>query len=202
MQGFHENCSYRQIKELDWKCKQELLPCEFQNLKFLNRRCLIQSPPQIIIQTNASMAGRGPVYQEKKTREMWPAEEQSWHINILKLLAVKVGLLTFTKQREMMLIHFQKDNTTALRYLLKIQGTKNKKFIDLNKKIWTYLFFSGDHHYSRISSQCNEYSGWLPVRAGERPLITEIKLKYERCSQDLPNIWKKGDRAICISSGT
>lgn len=73
-----------------------------------------------------------------------------------KVVSSELALLTFSKQREMILIHFQIDNTTTLRYLLKIQGTKNKKFIDLNKKIWTYLFFSGDHHYSRISSQCNE----------------------------------------------
>ena len=35
--------------------------------------------------------------------------------------------------------------------------------------------FSGDHHYIRISFQCNEYSDQYPVKAGERPLRMEIE---------------------------
>ena len=96
-------------------------------------------------------------------------------------------------------IHFQIDNTTALRYLLKAGGQKTKAHIFKQRDMGLSVF-SGHHHYSKISSQCDEYSGRIPAKAGKRPL--RIEIEFPSFSQDLTNIWKTRDRPICISSLT
>ena len=57
------------------------------------------------------------VYQQG---EMWPAQEMKYHINSLELLALKLAILTFTKYREVKVVHLQVDNTVALTYVMKI----------------------------------------------------------------------------------
>ena len=62
---------------------------------------------------------------------------------MLELLAVKLALLSFTKNRKVRAIHFQIDNTTALRYLTKMGGVKSLEMIKLSKEIWDYLLSRG-----------------------------------------------------------
>ena len=92
-----ERCCYQQIT-LNQKSKQELT-WWIQNLSLCNGRCLVQPPPQMIIQTNASKTGWGVACQREKTRGVWSEQEQKLHINILELLAVKLALLSFTKNK-------------------------------------------------------------------------------------------------------
>ena len=65
------------------------------------------------------------------------------HINILKLKAVKLALMSLHKQMKMKAVHFQIDNATALMYLLKVRGTENKRLLDLDKDIWDYILRNG-----------------------------------------------------------
>ena len=99
--------------------------------------------PQIVIQMDASKTGWGPSCQGLTTRGVWSKQERSFHINVLELLAVKLALLSFTKNRKVTAIHFQIDNTTALRYLTKMGGVKPLEMIKLNKEIWDYLLSRG-----------------------------------------------------------
>ena len=79
----------------------------------------------------------------KRTGGMWNAEEQGIHINILELMAVRLALLTFNKEKQLSSIHFQIDNKTALKYLLKMGGTKSAQMVDISKEIWEYLLSNG-----------------------------------------------------------
>ena len=54
---------------------------------------------------------------------------------MLQLLAVKLALLSFTKNREVRAIYFQIDNTTALSYLSKMGVVKSLEMIKLSKEI-------------------------------------------------------------------
>ena len=90
------------------------------------------------IQTDASLAGWGAHCQGMKTGA-WTQEETFFHINVLELKAVYLGLLTFTTNRKPSHIHFQIDNTCAIAYLLKMGGTQNRCMTDIAKKIWEYL---------------------------------------------------------------
>ena len=59
------------------------------------------------------------------------------------MLAEKLALSTFTKEREMKLIYIQIDNTAALRDLLKMGETQNQKLKYLSEEIWVCLFSWG-----------------------------------------------------------
>ena len=97
----------------------------------------------MVLQTDASKTGWGASCQGLTTRGVWSKQERSLHINVLELLVVKLALLSFTKKREVRPIHFQIDNTTALRYLKKMGGVKSLEMIKLSKEIWNYLLSRG-----------------------------------------------------------
>ena len=110
-----------------------------KNLKIYNGRYLIRSHSQVLIQTDAFRKGWGAVCQGILTGGQWSKEEQLLHINLLELKAVKLALLSFSKQKSLKAVHIQIDNTTALLYLKKKGGTGNQMLLKLRKEIWQYL---------------------------------------------------------------
>ena len=70
-----------------------------------------------------------------ETEEKWSTEERKLQINILELLAVKIDILTFVKEKITNPVHIQSGNTTAFSYLLELGGTTDKIFIELSKDI-------------------------------------------------------------------
>ena len=62
---------------------------------------------------------------------------------------VKLASLANHKHFQMKTIHFQKDNTTALSYLVKMGGPKNKYLLELAKEVWKYLL----HHRITITAE-------------------------------------------------
>ena len=103
----------------------------------------MQPQPQVVMQTDASKTGLGATCKVIRTVGAWSQVEQKFHINVLELLAIKLALITFTKNLSLKSIHFQIDNTTALSYLLKMGGTKNHVLIQLSRKIWAILLTKG-----------------------------------------------------------
>ena len=95
------------------------------------------------IQMDASKTGWGASCQGLTTRGVWSKPETSLHVNMLELLAVKSAPLSFTKNRKVTAIHFQIENTTALKYLTKMGGVKSLEMIKLSKDIWDYLLSHG-----------------------------------------------------------
>ena len=83
--------------------------------------------------TDTSLEGWVANCTGMETEEKWSVEKKKLQINILELLAVKKGILAFTKIRRTNTIYIQIDNTTTLSYLLKMGVTTDKKLIDLNK---------------------------------------------------------------------
>ena len=110
-----------------------------KNVKIYNGRYLIRSHSQVLIQTDAFRKGWGAVCQGILTGGQWSKEEQLLHINLLELKAVKLALLSFSKQESLKAVHIQVDNTTALLYLKKKGGIGNQMLLKLRKEIWQYL---------------------------------------------------------------
>ena len=67
IQALSQKYSYQQLVTLDLKAKKELM-WWIQNLNLCNGRCLIQPPPQLVIQTDASKTGWGANCQGLTTR--------------------------------------------------------------------------------------------------------------------------------------
>ena len=69
------------------------------------------------------------------TRRKWSIKGQGYHINVLKLMAVKFTILTFTKNFSNLAIHIQMDNKVALTYMLEMEGTHSPEFLKISKSI-------------------------------------------------------------------
>ena len=67
------------------------------------------------------------------TRGMWSAQEMKNHINVLKLLAIKLAIQTLLKILKHKAIHLQMDNMVGL----------NLKLVQLAKNIWDHLLQCG-----------------------------------------------------------
>ena len=57
----------------------------------------------------------------------------------VKLIAVKLAILTFTRGKSVTTIHLQIDNMIALSYLAKMGGTCSQELLQIAKEIWDYL---------------------------------------------------------------
>ena len=77
-------------------------------------------PPDILMTTDASTQGLGASFQGVSTGAPWSKKKQEDHVNVLESKAVKLGLLIFTKFKEVQKVHLQMDNQVALTYLLKM----------------------------------------------------------------------------------
>ena len=69
------------------------------------------------------------------TEGEWNLQEQQLDINVLEMKAITLALLAYHKQFQMKAIYFLIDTTTALSYLVKIEGEggENKYLIELAK---------------------------------------------------------------------
>ena len=65
----------------------------------------------------------------------WSMEEHLLHINVLELKAIKLALLIFSEQKSLKAVHFQIDNTIALLYLVKMEGTGNQMLLKISQEI-------------------------------------------------------------------
>ena len=93
------------------------------------------SPPDLTLTTDASSLGWGAVFEGQKTGGRWCKEEADYHINVLELKAVELGLKSLCKDESNCGIKILSDNTTAVAYLKHQGGTKSKECNDVTKKI-------------------------------------------------------------------
>ena len=70
-----------------------------ENLLLENGKPLKIGMPQLIIKTDASKKRWGAVCQGTTTRGTWSYQERTKHINVLELTAVKLAILTFTREK-------------------------------------------------------------------------------------------------------
>ena len=125
---------------------REKLFWRMENLKLCNERKIQQGKPHMIIQTDASTKD----LQESFDKEEWSKEEKHFHINVLKLLALKSATLSFTKNLSDLTIHVQVDNKDALAYFLKMGATRNLQLLKISLSVWNYLL----SHSIKVTEEC------------------------------------------------
>ncbi|XP_063411285.1 uncharacterized protein LOC134694218 [Mytilus trossulus] len=117
---------------LNEMCKQDI-NWWIDNIEICKKYVCIGNP-EIIIRSDASLTGWGGVYESQSTGGRWSAEENSYHINQLELLAVYLTLKSFCSNASCVHIHAQIDNTTAVTYINKMGGMK-ENLNDLTREI-------------------------------------------------------------------
>jgi len=101
---------------------------------------------QIVLQADALKKGWGAFCQSNRTEGQWSL---SFHINILKLLAIKYAIMSIVKLRKVHSFHNQVDNTTALLYLMKM----GSHFIQNDKYIQRNMVFSDERNKNEITAK-------------------------------------------------
>ena len=115
-----------------------------QNHDLNNERSVISYPPQLLVDSDASLEGWGAFCQGHKTGGQCKLSEKKDHINILELRAAKFAILTFTRlYPTAKTIHIKMDKNVVFSYLVKLGGTRNQLLVQISKKIWEYLLDKG-----------------------------------------------------------
>ena len=89
MSSLSEKLSYLEKIVLNENSKIEL-KWWVQNLELCNGPALIQPPAEVLMQTDASTKGWGATCNGASTGGMWSAHEIKNHINVSKLLTIKL----------------------------------------------------------------------------------------------------------------
>jgi hypothetical protein len=76
----------------------------------------------ICITTDASKTGWGAHTDMTSTHGFWTIAQKAFHINVLELIAVRMGLGTFLKDKTNLHVLVKTDNTVAMAYLNKLGG--------------------------------------------------------------------------------
>ena len=97
-----------------------------------------RDPPQIFVQSDASLIGWGAVCDNVTTGGRWTAEESQLHINVLELQAAFFALQSLCSKESNTHIQLQLDNTTAVSYINAISGNKSPQCNKVSHQIWVW----------------------------------------------------------------
>ena len=119
---------YESSLTLSLDSKEELIWWDTRMSKW-NGKSILTIEPEMVVESDASNQGWGASCQGTSTGGPWSAQERTWHINCLELLAATLALKTFAKDKRGISVLLKIDNTTAVAYNYKqswgnsIQGT-------------------------------------------------------------------------------
>ena len=109
-----------------------------QHLSQWNGRSLIRHQEQMVICSDASLAGWGAVCGKTHTGGPWSPSEQELHINCLELKAATLALQSLVKDRMGISVLLQLDSQTAVLYINHLGGTVSPQLTDLAKNLWLW----------------------------------------------------------------
>ncbi|MEL7079751.1 MAG: hypothetical protein AAGM46_28415, partial [Cyanobacteria bacterium J06582_2] len=83
------------------------------------------NPPRLSLFSDASVQGWGATLGSEQVSGVWSPTEQSLHINVLELRAVRLALLHWQESVKGRAVEVFADNTTALAYIRKQGGARS-----------------------------------------------------------------------------
>ena len=116
------------IDELKWWINA--LPTALRNID--------HGTPELTLNTDASQIGWGATTGQNQTQGLWAQQETEYHINILEILAVKLGLVSLLNTVSNQHIRIMSDNTTTVTYINNMGGCKSKECNEVAKEIWLW----------------------------------------------------------------
>jgi len=121
IRSFRRFESFDTLVTLDQKAMEELHWWKDQ-LTVWNGKGITLQPPNLVIETDASMVSWGTICNGIRAGGLWSQQEQQRHINVLKLMAGMFAVQVFAKKEKDMHIHLRMDNTSALAYVNRMGG--------------------------------------------------------------------------------
>ena len=152
-----------------------------EHLTIWNGRHLLTTPPDMVIETDASNTGWGALCHGVKTGGPWSQTESQMHINCLELLAASLAIKSFAMGKKNVHIHLKMDNTTALTYINKYGGTVSPELNQLTKEIWSWCL------ERNITLKASHLAGTLNLTADEESRVMRDRSDWMLC----PRVFSK-----------
>jgi len=140
------------------------------------------SPPKIVITTDSSTLGWGAVFGDKTTGGLWGKSEQAFHINVLELKAVLLGLQSLLYDYQDTHIRIKSDNVTTVSYINNKGGVKSMDCHRVAVDIWTWAISR------RIILTATHLPGSQNVLADKASRIFDLNTEWELNSEVYENI--------------
>ncbi|XP_070181208.1 uncharacterized protein [Littorina saxatilis] len=99
---------------------------------------IVPPPPQNNLFTDASLSGWGAHLADQTASGVWNVSQTSWHINVLELEAVALGLRAFLPLLEDSHVKVHTDNMTVAAYLNRQGGTRSQVLSDSACRLLTW----------------------------------------------------------------
>lgn len=100
-------------------------------------KSLCKKDIDVELYSDASLQGYGVFCDGKKTQGLWTESERQLHINVLELLAVKQGLLSFFSDMNNIHIHIFSDNSVTVTSLTRM-GSNKTAINSVVRDIWLF----------------------------------------------------------------
>ena len=111
----------------------------------------------------------GGILQKNFHRGKWSKEEKIFHTNVLELLALKLLIITFTRNLSHLTIHVPVENKIALAYISLEEGWQPQSTAFKNQQASLELStISSDYNYCRVASKQVECQSRLGVQECNR----------------------------------
>ena len=217
-QGLAKGSGYDSCLPLSREAREEI-QWWLVHLEAWNGRAILSSPPDLVIETDASKVGWGAVCQGVRTGGLWSQMEKKLHINCLELLAGSFAVKSFTKNRLCAHVRLRMDNTTAVAYVNRLGGTHSLVLSNLALALWEWaqknsIMLSAEHYAGHLNTVAdwesrhfrdasnwrlhqNVFSSLMQIRG---PCV--IDLFADRLNSQLPQFysWKPDPLAIATDA--
>ena len=165
-----------------------------------------RQPPDLQIESDASLMGWGASCQGIQTGGPWSQQEKKLHINCLELLAATLAVKTFLKDQENKRVLLLLDNMTAVAYVNNLGGTVSAHATKFARELWMWclqrdILLTAQHLpgkenviADRESRVMKDRSDWMlnPVifcRIQEHFSYLEVDLFATRLTHQLPRFY-------------
>ena len=108
------------------------------SLENWNGKAVLESTPDMIAKTDASLLGWGAVSEGVQTGGLWSEGKRMYHINLLELTAGAFVVKTFARHRKNIHMHLKMDNKTAIFYINKMGGTRSHLLAHTACQLWQW----------------------------------------------------------------
>lgn len=102
----------------------------------VRRRAIRGVGPSTFLTTDASKTGWGAIFEGQRTGDRWSPSEAELHINVLKIMAIELGLHIFLREARNFQLVIITDNTTSVAYINHMGGTKSSDCNLVAHRIW------------------------------------------------------------------
>lgn len=214
------NGNFEAFMKISDSIKLDLLWWESQILTAKNYINLGNSY-RIQIFSDASLTGWGAVCGNKKIHGHWSETQRLRHINILELQAAFLGLCHFAKCLNKCEILLRLDNTTAIAYINRMGGVKNRELNNLARNLWqwcerkelwvfaTYISSIDNFEADRESRKLKIETEWelanyafdeIVKKFGYPDIDLFASYRNKKCKKYIS--WTKDSQAITVDSFT